>query len=92
MFNAVTMASLCSNLASHPPTTPPPPLFLFFFMWCRFERREGEVLGELLHDLLSERDKCKSLEAQVSAYYLGNYAGRQNNFQVETALFCLDDD
>ncbi|KAK7848806.1 protein microrchidia 7 [Quercus suber] len=32
----------------------------------RFEKREGEVLGELLHDLLSERDKCKSLEAQVS--------------------------
>ncbi|KAK4569130.1 hypothetical protein RGQ29_004505 [Quercus rubra] len=31
----------------------------------RFERREGEVLGELLHDLLSERDKCKSLEAQL---------------------------
>ena len=79
---------------SFPPSynPPPPSFFFFFFMWCRFERREGEVLGELLHDLLSERDKCKSLEAQVSAFYLGNYAGRQNNFQVETALFCLDDD
>ena len=61
-------------------------------MWCRFDKREGEVLGELLHDLQSEGDKCKSLEAQVCTFYLGNYTGRQNNFQVEMALFCSDDD
>ena len=67
----------------------PAPLF---FMWCRFEKREGEVLGELLHDLLSKSDKCKSLEAQVCTFYLGNYTGRQNNFQVKMALFCSDDD
>uniref|UniRef100_A0A2N9HVP4 Uncharacterized protein n=1 Tax=Fagus sylvatica TaxID=28930 RepID=A0A2N9HVP4_FAGSY len=31
----------------------------------RFEKKEGEVLGELLHDLLYERDKYKSLETQL---------------------------
>ena len=40
----------------------------------------------------SKRDKCKSLEAQVCTFYLGNYTGRQNNFQVKMALFCSDND
>jgi hypothetical protein len=36
----------------------------------RFEKKEGEVLGELLHDLLYERDKYKSLETQVCTFYI----------------------
>ncbi|KAG2675408.1 hypothetical protein I3760_12G003200 [Carya illinoinensis] len=31
----------------------------------RLEKKEGEVLGELLSDLQHERDKCKSLETQL---------------------------
>ncbi|CAI9767378.1 unnamed protein product [Fraxinus pennsylvanica] len=31
----------------------------------RLQRKEEEILGDLLHDLQSEKDKCKSLEAQL---------------------------
>lgn len=58
-----------------------PAAFLHFnpsFLWCRLEKREGEGLGELLHDLQSERAARKSLETQVCTFtiYICCYAGR----------------
>ncbi|KAF5932686.1 hypothetical protein HYC85_028857 [Camellia sinensis] len=33
----------------------------------RLKRKDGEILGDLLHDIQFERDRCKSLETKASA-------------------------
>ncbi|THG05875.1 hypothetical protein TEA_030099 [Camellia sinensis var. sinensis] len=33
----------------------------------RLKRKDGEILGDLLHDIQLERDRCKSLETKASA-------------------------
>lgn len=46
------------------------------FLGYRLERKEEEILGEVLQALQHEKDKCKSLETQVCAvafYLLGIY-------------------
>lgn len=38
----------------------------FCFCFCRVKKREEKILGDLLRDLQKERERCKSLEAQVT--------------------------
>ena len=40
----------------------------FFLFVYRLEKDEGSILTDLLHDLQLEREKCKSLEIEVSGW------------------------
>lgn len=40
------------------------------FLGYRLERKEEEILGEVLQALQHEKDRCKSLETQVWAHEL----------------------
>ena len=46
-------------------------IFIVGFPFCfhRLERKEQEILGDLLRELQDEKDKCKLLETKVSTVF-----------------------
>lgn len=64
-----------------------------FFWFLRLQRKEEEILGDLLYDLQSEKDKCKSLEAEViiivSFYHWGHGVILDFSCLIVTLYFSL---
>lgn len=60
-------------------------------MRYRLEKKEEEILGEVLQALQNEKDKCKSLATQVwdTTFYLNIYARKADIWVLMSAFFFL---